>query len=46
MIDTIEDMYAGYDKEEEKRYEENRERFVLEQIELFHEEKSLLTRKF
>jgi len=45
-IEYIEDSYAGYDNEEERKFLKFKERFVEEQIELFHPIGSLLTRKF
>ena len=45
-IERIDGIYAGYDEEGEKRFEEKKDRFFEEQIELFHPKGSLLTRKY
>jgi hypothetical protein len=45
-IERIEGIYTGYDEEGERAFEERKERFVEEQIELFHSKNSLLTMKF
>ena len=45
-IEKIEGIYAGYDEEGEKRFEEKKDRFIEEQVELFHQQNSLLTRKY
>lgn len=45
-IETIEGIYAGYDEEGERKFEEKKARFVEEQIELFHPRNSLLTRQY
>jgi hypothetical protein len=44
-IERIDDMYAGYDVEQERKFNENKKRHEEEQIELFHPN-SLLKRKF
>lgn len=44
-IERIEDMYAGYDAEGERKFNDHKKRFEEEQIELFHPN-SLLTRKY
>jgi len=45
-IERIEGIYANYDVEGEIKFEARKERFVEEQIELFHPKHSLLTFKF
>lgn len=45
MIRRILDIYSGYDVEGERKYEKMKEQHLEKQIEMFHPENSLLTRK-
>ncbi|CAI2363141.1 unnamed protein product [Moneuplotes crassus] len=46
MVRHITDIYSGYDVEGERKFQAYKEKHLREQIELFHLEKSLLTRQF